>query len=291
VLGEALRGPLLAGFRVHNGDIYQGNWEPILDVETHRRLVATKSTSRVLRRPHHLLTGVSICGLCGQPLKTMGFVQRNGKMFERYQCVRQPARDNCGKVAITKAGLDRDVTNRLLTALASGHALPDGTTPPLERSATDVERALAEDREALTRLTTLHFVDRALSWDAYLAAKGPLDTRVTALEAELAKLQDNARAIEAARPLLRPGSRHDLDQWWDEAMPGERRDALHAAITEVTVWPVERRGGNRYDPTRVWVEFDRSVINRVIDVQQFNDNEFADFMNAYRHIRRSARQH
>ena len=63
---------------------------------------------RVFRKPYHLLAGIIYCLECGGKMKTMGFRMRNGKPFERYQCVKNLGQVNCGKVAITKRSTDEE---------------------------------------------------------------------------------------------------------------------------------------------------------------------------------------
>ncbi|WJN63460.1 serine integrase [Streptomyces phage phiScoe56] len=69
---NVLVNPRYAGIRLYNGErVGQGDWEPILDVETHLRLVEKltdpsrrKGTVKAGRTPTSLLTAIARCSVC-----------------------------------------------------------------------------------------------------------------------------------------------------------------------------------------------------------------------------------
>lgn len=264
VLANLARSPRLAGLRTYNGDVYEGSWTAILSVSDHRKLVASKSEPRVLRRPYHLLAGIIYCGECGGKMKTMGFRMKNGQPFERYQCVPAPGQVNCGHVAVTKKSTELFVKDELFAALFAGELLPDEGTPPVQRSEEFLRHLLDDDRQALNDLAVTRFADRVITHAEYLAARAPLEERIVATERELADLQLEADQSDALDS-LRPGKREDLEAWWERSDQHKRRDAIHAAVRRVEIRPAKRRGGNKFDHTRVTVLFNWPLLLKIAE--------------------------
>ena len=75
-LRRTLINPLYAAMVTYKDKVVgPGEWEPIIDEDTHRGLVAYLSDES--RRPavsferRHMLSGVAICGICGEPLRAI----------------------------------------------------------------------------------------------------------------------------------------------------------------------------------------------------------------------------
>lgn len=261
VLASMVRSPLRAGFQVYRGEVIgEAPERAILTPSQHQALVAAKHEPRAYRKPHHLLAGITYCGSCGGKMKTMGFRMKNGQPFPRYQCVRTPGTANCGKVAATKVGLDAHVRDVLFGALAAGHLPPDRRSPDLD--AATLRRLLVEDEARLAELSRARFVDDQITEAEWKAARAPLAERMDRTTAALASLADEQARVDATRG-LRPGSRDELEAWWESADDHERRDAVHAAVARVEVRPAARRGGNVFDTSRVSVYLDWSVLEKV----------------------------
>jgi site-specific DNA recombinase len=93
-ISKMLRSPTLAGLRTYNGTTLQGNWEPILTMDEHKRLVTVlgdpgRRTSYRGTEPRYLVSGIAECGVCGGPCyvgKNHGkpsYVCRNGGHVSR----------------------------------------------------------------------------------------------------------------------------------------------------------------------------------------------------------------
>ena len=217
-----IRSPRLAARRVHGDAVHDGNWVPILDTDEHAAVLATlNARSSPTRRtvPRHLLTGLVVCGLCGGHLKTIGFRMHNVKHFGRYQCVKQPGMVNCGGVAVAKDSLDRFVINEVLRFLVGFNLRP----MPDDRRQDALEREVAEDERALVELTQARFYERTISQEEYGPARQSLQERLAANRAALEAMERQREALPTG---LRPGSREDLDAWWEDASLEEQRRAL-----------------------------------------------------------------
>jgi DNA invertase Pin-like site-specific DNA recombinase len=251
-VGQMIRSPRLAGIRIANGETVVGRWEPILSIEERTALLDALNRHPAIRRStsRHLLTGLIVCGICGNPLKTMGWRMKNGKPFPRYQCVKQPGMPNCGGVAITKTSVDAHVMKLALDRLC------DYLLLPIDHDATRIEHLeveLAMEKNSLNDLVQERFVRRAIDRDAYTRASDALNSRIEAIEEEIVALTNRHAALVPFRPTR--GNRDDLESWWDQSSIEERRSVLRETIYRIIIHPAKHRGGNRFDPDRVEIKF------------------------------------
>ncbi|MFM9261827.1 recombinase family protein [Rhodococcus sp. 5A-K4] len=77
---EMIQRPTYAGIRTHKGEKTPGQWQPIITVEQHDRIVSILSDPRRKTHqgsaPKHLLSGIATCGECQAPvirLKNHGY--------------------------------------------------------------------------------------------------------------------------------------------------------------------------------------------------------------------------
>jgi hypothetical protein len=240
-----LSSPRHAGIRTHNGDVYQGSWEPTLDRETHDAVLAALSRPLAERRQarRHLLVGVARCGACAGAMRHTASMAR-GRRVDRYRCA--GAEGGCGRVSAHMAPLDALVEREVLDWLAGMRVRPhQGTDRAL------LERALDDDRAALRDLVRARFVLRVLDDDAFVPAREELDARVETNRRLLAA-SGRARSEDLAGSLPL-GDRAALQAWWDGASLDDRSDAVRWAVREVAVSPAGRRTRG-FDESRVRVE-------------------------------------
>lgn len=240
-LRAMMRSPRLAGLRVHRGKTYEGSWAPIVDVETHRKLLTAGGGTAMRQATTWMLNGVIWCGRCGNRL--VG----NGGGVRRYVCRRR----------IGKLDQDGNATNCGLAV----------TADVLESCAWD--RALAQawqvDENDEARSKTLVAAARAALMDAQ-RRMAKIDERYTTgglSDDRWVTLGDAAqREVEAARAQLgdAENTRTALPMWWkllalDEEGADERRrrQAMQGVVRRVTVQPASRPG--RFDARRVEVEW------------------------------------
>ncbi|WP_235499998.1 recombinase family protein [Aeromicrobium sp. Leaf289] len=243
--GTTLRQVLLrdrnAGRRVHQKQVIgKGNWPAILDDDSFDRLVA------LLRDPRrrtgnnggvkHLLSGIAICGNCGERLR--------GAAEHRYGKKKQPrsyACQNCYKVR-RKADAVDEVVEALVIAR-------------LERP--DAADLFAGDSDAMTRATSEKL---AIEARLDLLADQFADGLITGsqLERGTARLRPKLAEVEAqiiaASPspeyaeLVGPGVRA---RWEGQSL--DRKRAVIDALMRVTVLP--SGAGQRFSPEQVEFEW------------------------------------
>jgi DNA invertase Pin-like site-specific DNA recombinase len=182
-----------------------------------------------------LLSGIALCGACGQPV-TSGRARavKGVPGVEVYRCV-QPG---CRKVSRSAPQLDEYVGGQVVTYLASplhpaGRApLPDRTAEwkILERERAETDGLLADYKASAGRARSLM-------------------TRLEQIDERMAELRDQAAGSSRARLLDRYRG-ITREQWKAETLSVRR--ALVAACFTVTVLPSSKRGpGFRTEDVRV----------------------------------------
>lgn len=210
-------------------------WPAALERETWERLRLVLSARAADFPGHtnarrHLLSGIALCGVCGEPL-ILRYSRRNvAKGLEAaagYGCVKP----GCRKVMRNAAHLDAYVGARVVGRL--GNPLnPEGREVPADRAAEwavlDRERAEAD----------------ALLAD-YKASAGrarSLLARLDEIDRRMAELRDEAGGSARARLLARYAGMTREDWEDDKKTPLDVKRALVAAYFRVTVLPASGRG-------------------------------------------------
>lgn len=246
VVGNVLRSPRLAGYRVHHGTLYRSEViEPLVDEDTWLRLSEALGDSR--RRvdrttTKHLLSGILRCGRCGHGLM---FKPRGDGGKTRYGCLKREEVGSCGGVAIGLEATEAFVRELVLEAIDAGALAATGEAQDTVRLQRETSTSIAEDQAALEGLSRDFYVDRVITREEYSAARGPLVERIGQAETMLARLGQQGPAPDL------PATGEELRTWWEHAEVPERRRVIGLVIDHVTVRPVERRGNNRFDPARL----------------------------------------
>lgn len=245
-LRQMLKGPRLAGLRVHRGQLLtgadgepvRGQWEPILDLDTHRRVVAALTTPDTRsRRPrrgarHYLLTGVVRCGVCNAPM----YGNRYAEGRHYYVCKPSAGSAHPHTNTVSGVGVDGAVEALVLRYLDRQGDLPTAEPAPFAGAAR-LDAVNAQISELMAA-----FVAGTLSGAVVFPAVERLEAERDALEAD--------RAVHDA-PTGPDLSRIDRETWagWDT---DRRRAAVEALLDAVLIRPATRRQ-NRLDLDRIEV--------------------------------------
>lgn len=100
--------------------IGEGNWEPLIDVATHRRLVKIltdpkRRKNRAAR--NYLLSGMVRCGRCGESFVSAGRKNKDGSRRREMVCRRDPGSASCGRGKIVAEPLEVFVSDSLVVGL------------------------------------------------------------------------------------------------------------------------------------------------------------------------------
>jgi site-specific DNA recombinase len=256
---EVITKPAISGLALHNGDLKQGNWTPILDQPIWERLVKTlnapeRRTSSQSNEPRHLASGLALCGNCkdGTTVRATG---RVGATF--YTC--------SGGVAHLKRQakyVDPWIEYNITAWLSRDHTI---ALMPEPKPGIDTTKLLKEQKEFRKR--------QAGALEMY--RKGLIDREQ--LEKELAEYKVELTRIDAqlassAKPDPIPEFRHHgpTRQIWHDLPLERKRDIIRQAV-DITILPSALRGRAGFDRNSVTIIVQKT--GETLDATQWPEAE------------------
>jgi site-specific DNA recombinase len=241
---QMLLSPAIAGYRVHQGKLYEGDWEPFVSRDRWETLKAVlddpaRSTNKRGRPAGHLLTGLIYCGLCDHRLVVDYNVRARGRRVRVYKCKPRVAYGGCGRVSRQAEPLEELITEALFQAVEGPalerhiEAAANGDDPTA-----DLYRQLMTDRALLDGLED-HLADGLLTAEAYKRQRTRIEQRMDGTRAKLAAAQ-SGRTIAHIPENLR--------EVWPSYSLGRRRAILAAVLNKITVYP---QSGTVLDPDSI----------------------------------------
>lgn len=205
----------IAGWHERDGRLVdRAGWPPIIDLDRHLRLKGALS-GRQGRARSYLLTGFVFCANCGKNMEARPVIE-NGVKRRRYAC--NASNGGCGQVGISADGLERHV----VTLLAQPAHRRERTAPG---SVTILEARLDELANA--------FAGGEITRPEWVRARTEIVDRLDAARRQLSLPVGVDREMLDTQPFR------------------VQRAYVSSRVESVRVAP--RRGGNRFDPSRVKV--------------------------------------
>jgi site-specific DNA recombinase len=241
-LRDILRGPRVAGLRVHRGEsVGSAAWAPILDMDTWQAVcaaVAARDNGAGRIRLKRWLNGVLICSLCGEGLA--GQFVKGGSY--RYWCSTE--RSGCGKIAIHGPGVEAEIERQVLDYLSR----PDVIAALIEASsAQGAERAradLAADEAQLKTLAAM-WANKDITLNEYAEARTIIEKRIEDARAVMATaLPGRVRAVLRA---------DNIPKAWSELPPAGKREVALTLVKGWRVNPAHPAKPRRFDASRLEV--------------------------------------
>jgi site-specific DNA recombinase len=232
-----------AGLRVHRGAVIgQGLWEPIFSVETYERVQAILADparrSSNSGRNRYLLSGIAICGKCGEPLRVIVAHKQRPAAYTCSvgYCVRRRQQD-----------VDEVVTRAVIGRLSK----PDAVTLLSPK----------DDKEATSRVSEAAAMRAKLDLAADQFADGLIEAsqleRITArLRPRLRELESQIQSAVSAPELVDVLS-PDIGSRWAE-LPLDRQRAIVRLLMQVRILPIGRTGRAEFDPAGVAIDWKTS---------------------------------
>lgn len=266
-LRRVLENPRLAGLTVYQGEVLHdpdtgqpvpGQWEPIITVEEHQRLLATFAARRRSgkvkrgRPPTSLLSGIAVCGLCDTPMQAM---RSRGDRY--YHCSTHSGRrpEACRSVSIRREHLDQFVVAAVMDLLATPAMAEAMAQRAAATAAARAEGAgagpnpadlIAEHRAALSDLDHARFVERSIDASRHRAMVDTLTTEIAQAEEALAQAAETP-----ALAGMGLGDAPSVREAWEAADVARRREVLRAVLDAVVIGEYRDRGTPGLDPERV----------------------------------------
>ena len=243
-LRRMLGSPRISGQRIHKGEIVAtAEWPAIITAEDGARIRAllanpARRTNKAARR--YLLGGLLACSHCGERLVAR---PRSGGQ-RRYACAKGEGFSGCGKTYINADEVERFVTEAVLHRLDSGQL--QRAIERRERSAPDAQRWWQEAEAAQVQLDELAaaYGQRHFSMQEWMAARKPIEQRLTAARKQLAKVS-RSNVLDGYI-----GNGAGLRADWDTLDLSQQHAIAAAVLDHVLVGPA-RRGYNRFDESRL----------------------------------------
>lgn len=253
VLRSILQAPRVAGLRAHNGAIVgEAVWPAILEREQWEPLAAMLAARAIggdRNTTAHLLTGLLVCGNCGDPLNSG---KNNG--LRAYRCSRaEGKRNGCG-LSIAAEPLEDHVVAEVAAKLdtpgflSALHADQDATATAEDyREVVTIEGKLTElaDEWAADRLTMAE----------WKTARTALETRLDAARERIARTPTPV-TTDAMKAMSGKGEFLAL---WGGLDRAHRREFLGLFVESITITPAVR-GRNRFDPARATIKWRYSKV-------------------------------
>lgn len=239
---ELFASPRLAGY---NKLGVRGDWEPILDKETHDqlwRLLKNPSRRRAVAIRSYLLTGLVYCSGCKTPLTPR---IRSDKV-PTYFCAKEPGRGGCGKRRILAEPLE-DLIGRGVTIALDSPELAKAHQGRVSDQSIEVLRKQASDaRASLQELSDDYYVQRIISREEFFANRSSLEVTITSAEKQISELQ----------PANSQWDHKGAELWerWEAIPLGTKRAIIESVVDRVWIGPA-KRGVNRFNKDRVFIDW------------------------------------
>ena len=239
------------GVRTHQGkESGPGQWEPIIDRETHERVVALltdpgRRSSNRGTEARYLLTSVAHCGECGRHVVgTNEFTYRlkNGRTRvypHSYKCPHA----GCMKVQRRMADVDDHVTRVVLGVLERDGVRLLGGDPIAAEQARERIDAL----EAKLALAADQFADDAITGEQLKRITERLRPQLAAERSRLAQAQPDSSLADYAGP--------GVKEAWAKADVESRKRIIRLLGMRITINRVGPGNGRAYDPESVTMEW------------------------------------
>jgi site-specific DNA recombinase len=251
VLRRMLLRPRNYGMRSHapqgkKPQLYPGQWEPIVDPDTHERVVAllTDPARRTNNRgtaPKYLLTSVAVCGECGGHVvgtNEFTYKLKSGRTRvypHAYKCPHA----GCMKVQRRMSDVDEHVTRVVLGVLERDGVRLLGGDPLAVKQAT--ERILS--LEAKLALTADQFADDVITGEQLQRITAKLRPELEAERDRLAKAQPASDLAAYTGPGVAGA--------WAVADIEVRKRIIRSLAMRITIQPVGPGNARAYDPDSV----------------------------------------
>jgi site-specific DNA recombinase len=243
-LRRILASPRISGQRAHHSEIVAtAEWPAIISPEEGaaiRALLANpeRRTTKTARR--YLLGGILACSHCGERLVSR---PRAGGQ-RRYACAKGVGFSGCGKTYVNADDVERFVTEAVLLRLDSAEL--ERAMERKQKRAPETQRWWQEAEAAQAQLDELAeaYGQRQISMSEWMAARKPIEQRLTTARKQLAKLS-RSNVLDAYI-----GKGRGLRAEWDSLDLSQQHAIVAAVVDSVVVGPA-RRGYNRFDESRL----------------------------------------
>ena len=247
---RTLKNPVYVGRMPCNGESFDGDHEPIVELETYEQANALIGgrTTRDPKPTNYLLKGLMRCGGCGAAM-TPASSNRRGREYRYYRCKTRELRgkDACTTMPVAALAMENLVLNRIRDANVSGGMAREVEVALQARLKQERQAAMEEKRGVPGQLKRLRAEAEKLGASIVAAAKGQKavlqgrlaevgetiarhEAREAELDAKLAEL--DARKVEGEWLVE---ALRNFDRLWEVMTPENRQRLVGAVVDRITV--------------------------------------------------------
>jgi DNA invertase Pin-like site-specific DNA recombinase len=252
-VSRLLRNPVYAGYMRSNGELYEGENEPIVDreafSEVHGLLEdSARPTKDRSRNPEYVLRGLLRCACCGSAL-TPASTRRDRTEYRYYRCVRRDkeGKEACPSAPLPAGAIEEYVVERLREAVAAGSLASEVEASVRERLKGRRKDLLTERKKLPGQIAALSVEGKRLldtMADVDGVARRLADERLQGLGNELGRCEARLATVERELATI---EKTELDSsWvaqclndftgiWDVLTPENRGRLLRAVVQRVEI--------------------------------------------------------
>lgn len=242
-LADILRGPRVAGLRVHRGEVVgKAAWEPILDAATFAAVCSAlhaRANGAVQPSLKRWLNGVLYCSRCGETL--VGQWMPGGRAY-RYWCTTQ--RGGCGRIAVAGPAVEDEVERQVLDYLTRPDVLQSLAAATSPQGSERARADLADDESQLKALARM-WAEKQITLAEYAEARAIIEQRIEDARKVL------ATAVPARVRVVLASA--DIAKSWDRLDPAGRREVVLALVKGWRVHPADLTKARRFQADRLEV--------------------------------------
>lgn len=244
-----LMSPRYAGLKTHRGRTFPGDWTPLIDVDTHKGLVAYLSDPKRVKctsfERKYMGSGLYLCAICGDGTTMKAAMPGSARGRENNRKTRAYVCRAHSHLLRQGEALDDYVTAQILDILSAPKA-----QLRLENQGVDLDDLAVRRETLVTRKDGVRRAYNAGGLDEaeYLADLADIAARIADVDTQLAA----ATRTSPAATLVAAGSQ--IWDRWQAMTPTERAQAVDEIAT-VTILPIPK--GQRvavFDPAFVRIE-------------------------------------
>ena len=247
-----IRNPVYIGKVEYKGEIYEGEQDPIIDMDLWNQVqkaiaVPAKVRSNMNRAATPgLLKGILRCGHCGTAM-AVTFTQRHGRQYRYYVChhASSTAYENCPLRSVS-AGIVEDLVKDRLRVVFRSPEVVRQTIESIRRIQMDERRQAEREKQHIEEeLAGIKTCGQQLVQSLQAAdtafVRGELerlDRKREELEGKLAESDEQLTGLTEEEPAPADvGSELTvLDNIWDNLFPGEQQRLVRTVIDQATLF-------------------------------------------------------
>ena len=254
-LSMIIKNPFYKGYMHYSGELHKGTHDPIVDEKLWERAnmfltgkMPGHKFIKKIRNFEYMLAGMVKCGLCGSHMVASHAGGRNNKKFFYYECSRARQKLGCAQHRLSATAFERAIINYLRQASKDQDIVTSAIGSAIVESRIKLDQLDKTTKEKETLLYALrHEAAKLLelAMNGTVSQGSTLKTKMTAIEAEITKLDDELTKLIAQKRIAEVNA-HSGEflhknicaamRYLDKIKPSAQKSLLRAMIKDVYIY-------------------------------------------------------